>query len=170
MTFDGTGGDAGGEPGVMPVPLSQSLPGTRHAAFRRAARTEDLPPGSMVRVSDGDLDVLLAHTSEGLVATEDRCPHMSAPLSLGRLDGCVVDCPLHSARFDLCTGEPVVYPTTGGLGADGTYHPTWTPSGSPPRPEPADIKARARALTRIRRMRYLPLRIRQGWIEVAFPP
>ncbi len=41
----------------------------------------------------------------GIVATDDRCPHMSAPLSIGELDGCVVACPLHEGRFDLCTGE-----------------------------------------------------------------
>jgi len=123
----------------------------------------------MTRVSRGDLDVLLAHTSQGLVATEDRCPHMSAPLSVGRLDGCLIDCPLHIARFDLCTGEPVILPTTGGLDADGDYHPIWAPPTSTPKPEPTDLKAQARAATRIRRMRYLPLRVRDGTIEIAFP-
>ena len=59
----------------------------------------------------------------GIVATDDRCPHMSAPLSIGELDGCVVACPLHEGRFDLCTGETVQMPTTGGLDADGTLPP-----------------------------------------------
>ena len=42
----------------------------------------DLPPGAMRRVTRGELDVLLAHTPEGIVAVDDRCPHMSAPLSI----------------------------------------------------------------------------------------
>ena len=41
---------------------------------------------------------------------------------IGELAGCVVACPLHEGRFDLCTGETVQMPTTGGLDADGNYH------------------------------------------------
>jgi 3-phenylpropionate/trans-cinnamate dioxygenase ferredoxin subunit len=128
-----------------------------------------LPPGTMRRVTRGDLDVLLAHTSEGIVATDDRCPHMSAPLSIGELDGCVVACPLHEGRFDLASGDPVQMPTTGGLDPDGTYHPTWTPGGREPKVDPPGKKAEARRLTRIRRFRYYPVRLRDGLIEVALP-
>ncbi len=157
------------EPPVMPIPPGLLAPGSAGAPFERVLPLDALPLGSMQRVTRGDLDILVAHTPRGIVATEDRCPHMSAPLSLGRLDGCLIDCPLHSARFDLCTGEAVVYPTTGGLDADGVYRPVWTPSSSTPKSEPTDLKARARAATRIRRMRYLPLRVRDGMIELAFP-
>lgn len=113
--------------------------------------------------------MLVAHTERGLIATDDRCPHMAAPLSLGRLEGCIVDCPLHSGRFDLATGETVVFPTTGGLDAEGRYHPTWSPPGAPAKPEPSDLKARARASTRVRRMRFYPVRVREGVVEVALP-
>lgn len=157
------------EPQVMPIPGGLQAPGTADAPFEPVLDLDALPPGAMTRVTRGDLDVLIAHTSAGLIATEDRCPHMAAPLTLGKLDGCVVECPLHSGRFDLCTGETVQFPTTGGLDADGAYHPTWTPSNSPPKPEPTDLKAMARAATRIRRLRFLPLRVRDGRIEVAFP-
>jgi 3-phenylpropionate/trans-cinnamate dioxygenase ferredoxin subunit len=129
----------------------------------------DLPAGSMRRVSRGDLDILLAHTSAGVIATDDRCPHMSAPLSIGELDGCVVACPLHEGRFDLASGEPVQMPTTGGLDPDGVYHPTWTPGGREPKVDPPGKKAEARRLTRIRRFRYYPVRIADGRIEVALP-
>ncbi|HEY3071891.1 MAG TPA: Rieske 2Fe-2S domain-containing protein [Candidatus Limnocylindrales bacterium] len=143
--------------------------GTRGAAFERLLDAADLPPGSLTRVTRGDLDILLAHTPSGIVAVADRCPHMSAPLSLGVLDGCVVQCPLHEGRFDLCTGEPVQMPTTGGLDPDGTYHPTWSPAGREPKVDPPGLKAEARRLTRVRRFRYYPLRIVDGRIEVAIP-
>ena len=129
----------------------------------------DLPPGTMRRVSRGDLDILLANTPAGIVATDDRCPHMSAPLSIGELDGCVVACPLHEGRFDLCTGETVQMPTTGGLDADGVYRPTWSPAGREAKVDPPGKKAEARRLTRVRRLRYYPLRIAAGTIEIAFP-
>ncbi len=77
----------------------------------------------MRRFTSGDLDVLVAHTPVGICVTDDRCPHMAAPLSLGFLDECIVGCPLHRGRFDLSTGEVVEFPTTGGLDADGGYHP-----------------------------------------------
>jgi len=128
-----------------------------------------LAEGSMRRVTHGDLDVLVAHTPDGLVAIDDRCPHMSAPLSIGELDGCVVACPLHEGRFDLCSGEVVQMPTTGGLDADGEYHPTWSPVGREPKVDPPGTKAEARRLTRVRRLRYYPVRVVDGRIEVDVP-
>jgi nitrite reductase/ring-hydroxylating ferredoxin subunit len=129
----------------------------------------DLPEGSMRRVTHGDLDVLIAHTPAGIVAVDDRCPHMSAPLSVGELDGCVVACPLHEGQFDLCSGDVVRMPTTGGLDAEGTYHPTWSPAGKEPKVDPPGKKAEARRFTRVRRLRYYPLRIVEGRIEVDVP-
>ena len=95
---------------------------------------------------------------------------MAAPLSLGTLESCVVGCPLHKGRFDLCEGGIVQFPTTGGLDADGGYHAPWTPVDTPPKPEPTDLKAMARAATRVRRLRYYPVRVVDGRIEVRLPP
>ncbi len=130
---------------------------------------DELAPGTLRRVSVGELDLLLAHLPGGIVAVDDRCPHMSAPLSLGTLDGCIVACPLHEGRFDLCSGDPVRMPTTGGLDPDGVYHPTWSPAGKEPKVDPPGLKAEARRLTRVRRFRYYPLRIVDGTIEVRLP-
>jgi len=151
------------------TPPHLAAPGTAAAPFEPVLAAAELPPGAIARVTRGDLDVLLAHAPDGILATDDRCPHMAAPLSLGRLDGCVVDCPLHNGRFDLATGEVVQMPTTGGLDPDGRVHPTWSPPGSAPKPEPPGRKAEARRLTRVRRLRYYPVRIIDGIIEVAFP-
>jgi len=162
MTLE-TAGVAAHFPGAL------QAPGTRGEPYEALLEAAELLPGELRRVSHGDLDVLLAHTDHGIVAVEDRCPHMSAPLSIGRLDGCVVACPLHNGRFDFATGNPVQMPTTGGLDPDGVYHPTWSPPGSDPKPEPPGKKAEARKLTRVRRFRYFPVRVRDGWIEVALP-
>lgn len=154
---------------VAPYPASLRASGTDGAPFEPVLPLADLPSGAMRRVTRGDLDVLLAHTSAGIVATDDRCPHMSAPLSIGRLEGCIVDCPLHEGRFDLESGEPVRMPTTGGLDPDGVYHPTWSPAGRDPKVDPPGQKAEARRLTRVRRLRYYPVRIAGDSIEVALP-
>jgi nitrite reductase/ring-hydroxylating ferredoxin subunit len=156
---------------VGPAPFRPELraPGTEPPRFEPVLAADELPEGSMRRVTRGDLDILVAHTPAGFVAVEDRCPHMSAPLSLGRLEGCVVACPLHDGRFDLASGDPVQMPTTGGLDADGAYHPTWSPAGREPKVDPPGLKAEARRLTRVRRFRYFPLRVVDGRIEVALP-
>ncbi len=158
------------DPLIAPIPAGLEAAGTRAGGFRVVLPAGDLPPGTLRRVTFADLDLLLAHTSAGIVAIDDRCPHMSAPLSLGQLDGCLVDCPLHGGRFDLATGATIQHPTTGGLDADGIYHPTWSPPGSEPKPEPPGAKAEARRLTRTRRLRYYRVRIADGMLEVALPP
>jgi nitrite reductase/ring-hydroxylating ferredoxin subunit len=154
-------------PAPYPTPLQ--APGADGAPFVSLLSLDDLPPGAMRRVTRGDLDLLLAHTPAGIVATDDRCPHMSAPLSIGELDGCIVACPLHEGRFDLVSGDTAQMPTTGGLDADGAYHPTWSPAGRDPKVDPPGKKAEARRLTRVRRLRYYPVRLVGGVIEVALP-
>jgi 3-phenylpropionate/trans-cinnamate dioxygenase ferredoxin subunit len=154
---------------IAPIPRGLTAFGSAVAPFEMALSIDELPPGGMRRITYGDLDVLLANTSNGIVAIDDRCPHMSAPLSLGELDGCLVACPLHSGQFDLATGLPTRMPTTGGLDADGTYHPVWSPPDKEPKPDPPGIKAEARRMTRVRRVRYYPVRVRDGLLEVAVP-
>jgi RimJ/RimL family protein N-acetyltransferase/nitrite reductase/ring-hydroxylating ferredoxin subunit len=159
---------------VAPVPIARlprelRAPGTRTSPFFDLLGIEELSPGAMRRVTIAELDLLVAWTPDGILVTSDRCPHMAAPLSIGVLDGCVVACPLHEGRFNLCTGETVRMPTTGGLDAEGTYHAPWSPSGAALKPEPASKKLEARRLTRVGRLRYYPARVRDGRLEAQLP-
>ena len=159
----------GADARLMAIPDGLIAVGAGAAEFEPLADLADLPPGALLRVTRGDLDIVVAHGSNGICAIDDRCPHMSAPLSLGTLEGCVIACPLHKGRFDLCDSSVVQFPTTGGLDADGGYHAPWAPTDSAPKPEPTDLKAMARAATRVRRLRYYPLRIRGATIEARLP-
>jgi nitrite reductase/ring-hydroxylating ferredoxin subunit len=154
---------------IAPIPPGFMAIGADTAAFVAALPVADLAPGSMRRVTFGDLDVLIASSEAGLAAVDDRCPHMSAPLSLGTLEGCILGCPLHDGRFDLATGRVDRMPNTGGLLPDGTYVPVWTPEGKEPKIDPPGLKSEARRLTRVRFLRYYPVRVRDGIIEVAVP-
>lgn len=154
---------------LMAIPQGLVAIGAAAADFEPLADLADLPPGALLRVTRGDHDVLLIHGEGGICAIDDRCPHMSAPLSLGTLEGCVIACPLHRGRFDLCDGSVVQFPTTGGFDADGGYHLPWTPTDTGARPEPTDLKAMARAATRVRRLRYYPVRINGTSVEVRLP-
>jgi high-affinity iron transporter len=159
---------ANGSPRPAPIPIGLLAPGTLRVAFEPLMRAEELPPGTMRRVTRGDLDVLLAHTPTGILALDDRCPHMAAPLSIGELEGQVISCPLHAGRFDLRSGGPVQMPTTGGLDPDGVYHPVRHATGQPGNGTPAK-KAEVRRLTRVRRLRYYPVRVVDGMIAAALP-
>jgi len=41
---------------------------------------------------------------------EDRCPHAFAYLCEGRLDGFVLECPLHGGKLDVRDGSPAAPP------------------------------------------------------------
>ena len=153
----------------MPIPPGLHAPGTSHMEFEDAAGVDELPAGTMLRVTRGDFDLLLVNSPAGLCVTDDRCPHMAAPLSVGVLEECELACPLHRGRFDVRSGEVTQFPTTGGLDADGSHHAPWTPLESASREQPTDTKARARAATRVRRLRYYPVRVSGDRIEVVFP-
>ncbi|WP_052863286.1 bifunctional 3-phenylpropionate/cinnamic acid dioxygenase ferredoxin subunit [Streptomyces niger] len=69
-----------------------------------ACRLEDLPRGEAYRL-DIDPPVSVFHTEGGeFYAIDDTCTHQDASLADGWLEGCEVECPLHSSKFDLRTG------------------------------------------------------------------
>jgi 3-phenylpropionate/trans-cinnamate dioxygenase ferredoxin subunit len=73
-------------------------------------RLEDLPKGESLRVETTP-PVAVFHTDDGdLYAIDDTCTHQDASLSEGWLEGCLVECPLHAASFDLRTGAPTCLP------------------------------------------------------------
>ena len=75
---------------AMPIPHGLLAPGTHDRPYRRVITLDELSPGTMRRVSFGELDLLVAFSEQGICVIDDRCPHMAAPLSLGTLEDCVV--------------------------------------------------------------------------------
>jgi 3-phenylpropionate/trans-cinnamate dioxygenase ferredoxin subunit len=72
---------------IVVCPLASLAPGA-------ALRVDAEPPIAVFRTDDGDL-----------YAIDDTCTHQDASLADGWLEGCEVECPLHSSRFDLRTGR-----------------------------------------------------------------
>ena len=80
--------------------------------FVPVAKVADIPAGAMKCVAVDRNRVLLAHIDGRFHAISDVCGHRNAPLSRGRLDGHVVECPLHFAQFDVRTGKLVDGPVS----------------------------------------------------------
>jgi 3-phenylpropionate/trans-cinnamate dioxygenase ferredoxin subunit len=70
-----------------------------------ACSLEALPQGEVFRL-DIEPPIAVFHTEDGeFYAIDDTCTHQDASLADGWLEGCEVECPLHSSRFDLRTGQ-----------------------------------------------------------------
>lgn len=66
-----------------------------------------LPVGEVATVTPpGMTPISVFHTEDGLYAIDDTCTHQDASLADGWVEGCIVECPLHEACFDLRTGVP----------------------------------------------------------------
>jgi nitrite reductase (NADH) small subunit len=79
-----------------------------------AARPRTLNLGSVEKVPKGQgfcfivagEEIAVFRQRDGqLFATQNRCPHKQGPLSEGIIGAGKVICPLHSHKFDLCSGE-----------------------------------------------------------------
>jgi nitrite reductase/ring-hydroxylating ferredoxin subunit/uncharacterized membrane protein len=73
----------------------------------RAVADEELPDGVPTGVEVEGRHVLLYRGGGDLHAIENVCSHAGGVLSRGEVDGCIVECPLHGARFDLRDGHIV---------------------------------------------------------------
>jgi 3-phenylpropionate/trans-cinnamate dioxygenase ferredoxin subunit len=75
--------------------------------YIRVADIADLPVNKMIMVVVGDKEVLLANVEGSYYAIANKCSHLGGSLVKGSLEGSIVTCPRHGARFDLKTGQAV---------------------------------------------------------------
>jgi len=68
------------------------------------------PPGGMAVFDAGGLRLVLCNADGAACVIEDCCPHALAFLSEGRLEGFVLECPLHGGKLDVRDGGPVAAP------------------------------------------------------------
>jgi vanillate O-demethylase monooxygenase subunit len=92
--------------------------------------------------------VVMYRTLDGkAVALEDRCAHRHLPLSMGRLDGDVLECAYHGARYD-CSGKCIKVPGQSQVPPQAQvksyplverYHWLWIWMGDPALADPSKI-------------------------------
>jgi len=80
--------------------------------FVPVAKASELSPGQMKWVAVNGERRVLANVEGTFYAISDVCGHRNAPLSRGKLDGYLIECPLHYAQFDVRTGGLVNGPVS----------------------------------------------------------
>ena len=84
------------------------------AEFVPVAGVDDIAEGTVQSFVVGDEEVAVARCDGGFYAFTNICSHAHAYLAEGEVDTdeCVIECPLHGARFDLETGRVRALPAT----------------------------------------------------------
>jgi 3-phenylpropionate/trans-cinnamate dioxygenase ferredoxin subunit len=86
--------------------------GMSDKSFTAVATLDELPLDGKKVVKLGRLPILLCRTQDGVFALRNECSHAYAELDCGRLRDGWIACPLHGARFDLETGQPLKGPAS----------------------------------------------------------
>ena len=73
-------------------------------------KVSDFALGKLQKVTVDGKDILIANIDGNYYAVNDTCTHAGASLSEGSLDGTVVTCGWHGAKFDCKTGKLSAFP------------------------------------------------------------
>jgi nitrite reductase/ring-hydroxylating ferredoxin subunit len=79
----------------------------RKKSPQRRVNVNDLAEGGLSATKVDENEILLAKVDGKIYAIANACGHLAYPLNEGRLDGHIVTCIWHFARFDVRTGEVV---------------------------------------------------------------
>jgi nitrite reductase/ring-hydroxylating ferredoxin subunit len=79
----------------------------RKKASGERVKFSDISEGGMATTKEGTREILLAKVDGKIYAIDNACGHSGYPLNQGKLDGHIVTCRWHDAKFDVRTGEVV---------------------------------------------------------------
>jgi len=78
--------------------------------FVKIGESSEIALGKMKKVKVGDKEFLVANVNGNYYAIRNKCTHAGGDLSQGSLEGNVVTCPKHKAKFDVTTGKVISGP------------------------------------------------------------
>ena len=73
-------------------------------------KISDIPSGKMQKVTADGKDILVVNVDGNYYAMNDTCTHAGASLVEGKLEGTIVTCDWHGAKFDCKTGKLHAFP------------------------------------------------------------
>lgn len=78
--------------------------------YVKVAETGELASGERKVVEAEGVFIAVFNVDGQFYAIEDVCTHDDGPLGDGELDGYVVQCPRHGAKFDIRSGAVLSFP------------------------------------------------------------
>jgi nitrite reductase (NADH) small subunit len=82
-------------------------------AFVRAAKMDEVPPGTIREFQLDGKTVAIANVNGKFSVINNVCLHRGGPLGEGELNGQVVTCPWHGWQYDVTTGKLAANPAVG---------------------------------------------------------
>lgn len=73
-------------------------------------KTLDISSGKMQKVTADGKEILVVNLDGNYFAMDDTCTHAGASLADGQLDGSILTCDWHGAKFDCKTGKLYAFP------------------------------------------------------------
>lgn len=73
--------------------------------WQRVASLSALVEGEAIAARFGEVPIAVIRTGGQVYVIDDVCTHDYALLSSGFVDGCIIECPLHQATFDIRNGR-----------------------------------------------------------------
>jgi 3-phenylpropionate/trans-cinnamate dioxygenase ferredoxin subunit len=73
--------------------------------FVKVADASEIPVGSMKKVNYDGVTVLIVNVNDRYYAVRDNCPLLGGDFSEGTLNGEIIACQQHRAKFNVTTGE-----------------------------------------------------------------
>jgi 3-phenylpropionate/trans-cinnamate dioxygenase ferredoxin subunit len=75
-----------------------------------ACETTDIDEEDLIAWEHNGHSYAIYNTKKGFFASDVMCTHEEESLEQGLVVDCVIECPLHGGRFDICTGKALSAP------------------------------------------------------------
>lgn len=75
------------------------------AEFIKLATTDKISQGKKIKVKIKSMEIMLANFGGKIYAIDNICSHEECGLNEGNLDGYIITCPCHAAKYDIRTGN-----------------------------------------------------------------
>jgi len=85
---------------------------TQARGYVSVAKVGEIPPGGVKVVRLDDQEIAVFNLAGEYHAMDDVCTHDGGPLAEGTIEGHVIECPRHGARFDIRSGAVLAMPAT----------------------------------------------------------
>jgi nitrite reductase/ring-hydroxylating ferredoxin subunit len=95
------------------------------SGYVMVAGKAEVPVGKMKAVKLEGKEIMIANVNGNYYAINSTCTHAGGDLSQGVLEGNVVTCQKHHAKFDVTSGELVSKPKIGFLHVNANDEPTY---------------------------------------------